>query len=114
MLDLETDDTPHLPCADALVAGTVALMTAWAAPCTTCPLAVDQQRYLLSRKLLGNLLLLQQHPALSPGLRQVMAQARERWLEVATSPGVGSQHPPRQPPDHDDERPEPAPAASLH
>lgn len=114
MLDLEPDDTPQLPCADALVAGTVALMTAWAAPCPSCTLDVDQQRYLLSRKLLGNLLLLQQHPALSPGLRGVMAQARERWLEVAASPGVGSQQLPRRPRDLDDEPPEPAPAASLH
>lgn len=85
MPDYEPDDTPRPPCADALVAGTVALMTAWAAPCPTCILDADQQRYLLSRKLLANLLLLQQHPALSIGLRQVMAQAHQRWVEVARS-----------------------------
>ena len=74
-----TTEPTHLPCPDALIAGTVALMTAWAAPCSSCSLDVDHQRPLFARKLLSNLLLLQQHPALSPGLRQVMAQAHARW-----------------------------------
>lgn len=77
-----TDDDliSSLPCAEALVAGTVAAMTAWADPCPTCPLGPEGQRRLLARKLVSNLCLLTQHPGLSPELRQVMALAHQRWV----------------------------------
>lgn len=74
------DDTaPDAPCAEALLAGTVALMTAWAHP---CPCAADEalkHRWLIARKLASNLGFLAQHPALSPQLRQVMAHAQVAW-----------------------------------
>lgn len=88
MLDIDSRDETPLPCADAMVAGTVALMTAWASPCPACSLGIDQQRYLLTHKVMCNLLLLQRHPALSPGLRQVMAQAHQRWAEIAAASEV--------------------------
>lgn len=82
------DDTllESLPCAEALVAGTIAAMTAWADPCPRCPLGTEDQRRLLARKLVSNLCLLAQHPALGPELRQVMALAHRRWVEVAAGP----------------------------
>lgn len=80
---MNPDDTlQHLPCAEALVAGTVAAMTAWADPCPGCTLSPAAQRAILARKLVANLLLLQQHPGLSPELRQVMAMACRRWQGV--------------------------------
>lgn len=111
-----TTEPTHLPCPDALIAGTVALMTAWAAPCSSCSLDTDQQRHLFARKLLSNLLLLQQHPALSPGLRQVMAQAHARWSAVANAVDQNiprTAHPPRS---IDEERcaAEVGPSSALH
>lgn len=83
------DDTLplSLPCAEALVAGTIAAMTAWADPCPQCPLGTEGQRRLLARKLVSNLCLLTQHPGLGPELRQVMALAHRRWVEVAAGAG---------------------------
>lgn len=78
------DDTLllSLPCAEALLAGTIAAMTAWADPCPRCPLGPDDQRRLLARKLVSNLCLLAQHPSVGPELRQVMAMAHRRWVEM--------------------------------
>jgi hypothetical protein len=78
------DDTaPEAACAEALLAGTVALMTAWAHP---CPCAADEalkHRWLIARKLASNLGFLSRHPALSPPLRRVMAQAQAAWAGTA-------------------------------
>jgi hypothetical protein len=77
------DDLPSFPpCAEALLAGTVAAMTAWADPSLRCTMAPDVQRAVLARKLVANLGLLLQHPALGAELRQVMAMAHQRWLGV--------------------------------
>ena len=43
----EEPDTSELPCAEALVAGTVALMTTWADPCPHCTLPTAEQRALV-------------------------------------------------------------------
>ena len=76
-------DSEASPCPEAMVAGTVALMTAWAAPNPDARLGLAAQRSLLARKVVSNLFFLQHHPDLSAGLRQVMANAHQRWLEVA-------------------------------
>lgn len=81
------DDDADLPVPslEALVAGTVALMTTWAAPCRDARLDVATQRSLLARKVVCNLAFLQNHPCASQALRQVMANAHVRWVEVARS-----------------------------
>jgi hypothetical protein len=73
------------PCAGALVAGTFALMTAWANPEPGARIGLQEQRALLARKIVSNLFFLQQHPALAEPLRRVIAQTHQRWLPMAQS-----------------------------
>lgn len=104
MTIVKPDDDGHfagLPCAQALVAGTTALMTAWALPepadepeadadpaadagarddAGQAALALDARRQRLARQIVSNLFFLREHPQLSPALRQVMAQAHARWV----------------------------------
>lgn len=75
-----------LPSLEALVAGTVALMTTWAAPCPDARIDAAGQRSLLARKVVSNLFFLQHHPCASPALRQVMANAHQRWVALAQPP----------------------------
>lgn len=77
----DCDDDP-LPCAEAMVAGTLALMTAWASPFPNAAFDAHAQRALIARKVVSNLFFLQRHPGLSAGLRQVMANAHEQWRGV--------------------------------
>lgn len=88
------DDEPGLPCVQALVAGTVALMTAWAQPDPEAKLEPDALRSLLARKIVSHLFFLREHPHLAPPLRQVMAQAHARWAALAPGPGCIDGHPP--------------------
>lgn len=78
----DIDDLP-VPCAEAMLAGTLALMTAWAVPCPNPAYDAQAQRSLIARKVVSNLFFLQHHPALSAGLRQVAANAHQRWQGVA-------------------------------
>lgn len=71
------------PSLEALVAGTVALMTAWADPCPTARVDAAAQRALLAHKVALNLLLLQRHEATGDALRRVMAHAQSRWAQLA-------------------------------
>jgi len=71
------------PSLEALVAGTVALMTAWANPFPDARIDPIAQRALLARKVVSNLFFLQRHPCASPELRQVMATAHGRWVDIA-------------------------------
>lgn len=77
------DADPSLPCPEALLAGTLALMTSWADPCPHARVEPARLRPLLARKLVSNLALMSQHPAFSAPLRQVLAQAQRRWAELA-------------------------------
>jgi len=78
-------DCPHdneeyiLPSVEALMAGTLALMTGYAQA------AVDgSQRPLMARKLVSNLFFLAEHPQVSPSMRRMLANLRTRWqLEAA-------------------------------
>ncbi len=85
-----TDDDLNTPCLEALVAGTFALMTCWAAPAQDGTLPTVRQRTLMARKIVSNLFFLKHHPHASPGLRQVMARAHERWVLVSESAGDAS------------------------
>lgn len=81
------------PSLDALIGGTLALMTAWtdAAPCRQVwpagqavpALPAAHRQSLLARKIVCNLFFMQHHPLLAAPLRQVVVQARQRWLALA-------------------------------
>jgi hypothetical protein len=71
------------PSPEALIAGTLALMTAWADPCPQARLPPGPLRQLLARKVVAQLFLLQHHPQVAPKLRQSVAQARLHWLGLA-------------------------------
>ncbi len=73
-------------CAEALVAGTLALMTALVDPSPSCRFSVVDQRFLLARKVVANLHCLKDHPSLSEALRAVMREAHGRWLGIAQLP----------------------------
>jgi hypothetical protein len=82
--DPRRDDAP-LPCPQRLLACTVALMSAWATPESRDRADQDAVRSLIARKLVAQLASLMTHPALGEPMRQVMAQARQRWLPLAGS-----------------------------
>lgn len=85
------DDTDlPVPSLEALVAGTMALMTSWADPFPSARIDAVGQRNLLARKVVSNLFFLQHHPCASPALRQVMANAHQRWAGLA----LGDAHEP--------------------
>jgi hypothetical protein len=77
------DDAPPLPCAAGLIAGTLALMTCWAAPEPGARASHEEQRALMARKIASNLYFLREHPDLAPGMRQVVGKAHQRWLLLA-------------------------------
>lgn len=125
---LDEADAAELPSLEALVAGTVALMTAHAAPCSQASLPTAQLRHLLARKVVSNLFFLMQHPHASAALRQSLAKAHATWQTLVREGEPGStcsarptgtgQHPPaqhavatqRQGPDRDDTRQQAKPA----
>ncbi len=76
------DDTP-LPCAGGLIAGTLALMTCWAAPEPNERASEAQQRALMARKIVSNLYFLREHPDVAPAMRQVIGKVHERWVRMA-------------------------------
>lgn len=88
-------DVDALPSIDALIAGTVALMTAWADPCPQARLAPENLRRVLARKVVSNLFFLQHHPHMSAGLRQSLSQAHARWVELAQQAQPGDVAPVR-------------------
>lgn len=72
------DEEYVLPSVEALMAGTLALMTGYAQAA-----AGDLHRSLLARKLVSNLFFLSEHPQVSPHMRCMLANLRTRWqLEV--------------------------------
>jgi hypothetical protein len=82
-LDITAPGADELPSIDALIAGTVALMTTWADPCPHAKLPPNDLRRLVARKVVSNLFFLQHHPLLSPPLRQSLAHAHARWVGLA-------------------------------
>jgi hypothetical protein len=83
-------DELNPPCLESLVAGTLALMTCWATPQAEAGAPSRRQRTMMARKIVSNLFFLKGHPHASPGLRQVMARAHERWVLVTESAGDAS------------------------
>jgi hypothetical protein len=76
-----------LPCAAALVGGTLALMTAWVdvGDGVGSSAVGDGHRRLLARKIVSNLFFLRHHPALQESLRRVVGNVHERWLPIANA-----------------------------
>lgn len=73
-------DDSTLPCPQAMLAGTLALMSAWAHPAQGCQLGSGQRRPLLARKIISNLFFLQQHPLVSPALRALAGRLHQHWV----------------------------------
>lgn len=68
------DEEYVLPSVDALMAGTLALMTGYAQTAETCP-----NRSLMAKKLVSNLFFLANHPHVSPTMRCMLGNLRTRW-----------------------------------
>lgn len=85
------DEEYTLPSMEALLAGTLALMTGYAQSARDCP-----HRALMARKLVSNLLYLSAHPQLSPPMQIMVANLRTRWqLELEnTAEATASQRRP--------------------
>lgn len=79
-------DSLDLPCAQALLAAVVALMSAYAHPAPGAGCDLDLHRRLLARKVVSNLFFLRQHPDVPPPLRQVMAHVHQHWSVLAEGP----------------------------
>lgn len=80
------DETLPMPSAEALMAATLASMTAWAAPCPEARLGPDELRDLLARKVVSNLFFLHRHPDISERMRGVLEQMHARWQAIASAP----------------------------
>ena len=68
-----------LPCAEALVAGTLALMTAYAQGSPSC-----HGRPLMAAKLVSNLIRLSNHPAFTPTMHTVLNLLCGSWQQQVT------------------------------
>lgn len=86
------DEEYEMPSADAMLAGTLALMTGYAQSSPSCP-----NRSLMARKLISNLFFLMQHPNVSPPLRAMLANLRTRW-QLAQEQDMKASTPASEPP----------------
>jgi len=83
------DEEYTLPSVEALMAGTLALLTGYAQSAPDCV-----HRPLMAKKVISNLFFLSGHPQLSAPMQTMLANLRTRWqLELekdapALSPGV--------------------------
>lgn len=68
------DEEYLLPSIDAIMAGTLALMTGYAQAADTCT-----HRPLMAKKLVSNLFFLANHPQVSPTMRCMLSNLRTRW-----------------------------------
>ncbi|MCW5654761.1 hypothetical protein [Hydrogenophaga sp.] len=72
--DMLSDEEYTLPSVEALLAGTLALMTGYAQSAQACP-----HRALMAGKLVSNLLRLAAHPQLSPPMQAMLGNLGTRW-----------------------------------
>lgn len=76
-IQMTADEEYHLPRAEALLAGTLALMTGHVqARC-------DGHRELMNAKIVANLAHLAEHPVLSPQFRAALGNLRTHWQLLA-------------------------------
>ena len=76
-IEISSDEEYQLPCAEALLAGTLALMTGHVQ--THC----DGHRELMNAKIVTNLARLVEHPVLSPQFRAALGNLRTHWQVMA-------------------------------
>ncbi len=82
------DEEYTLPPVEALMAGTLALLTGYAQSAPDCP-----HRPLMAAKLVSNLLFLSGHPDLSGPMRTMLANLRTRWQVHAEQGGAPAEPP---------------------
>lgn len=87
-----------LPNVEALLAGTLALMSAWAHPCPDAKVDATTLRDVLRKKIVSNLFFLQHHPLLSEHMRQVVCNLHRQWLLDCATCAALSPRPPSPPP----------------
>jgi len=81
-LPLESGDEFELPCVEAILAGTLALMTGHAQACCAA------QRQRMAAKILSNMGLLAAHPQLSPAFRTAIGQLHAHWERLQAPGGM--------------------------
>lgn len=74
--DVASTDAQSLPPPEALLAGTLALMTGHAQACC------QGQRALMARKIIANLLMLWRHPSAPPDFRAIAANLHPLWMRL--------------------------------
>lgn len=74
--DVRSIPDQDMPSAEALLAGTLALMTGMAQGCG------DSHRALMVQKVIANLSTLSSHPMASPGFRATIANLRVFWVRL--------------------------------
>jgi hypothetical protein len=74
------DEEYQMPCAEALLASTLALMTGHAQACC------DDHRTLMAARIAGNLAQLAEHALLSPQFKTLLWSLRGRWQEGGQAP----------------------------
>jgi hypothetical protein len=72
-----------LPCDQALLAATLALMSAYASPTPLAHVDTATQQRLMARKIVSNLFFLREHPALGDGMRRVVTTVHRHWVALA-------------------------------
>jgi hypothetical protein len=76
------DESYDLPCIEAMLAGTLALMTGHAQS------ACRQQQLLMAQKIRSNLFFLGRHPGVSPAFRTVVERLHQHWAPLCQSEGL--------------------------
>ncbi len=74
----------EMPAAEALLAGTLALMTGFDEPRASSPGATGAHQALLARKISENLALLAEHPMLTPAFQTIVWGLCSRWRGICT------------------------------
>jgi len=72
-IDSQAEAEYTMPCAEAVLAGTLALMTGHARQ------PDEQVRHLMARKIASHLFFLAEHPHLSDNFRRMLANLRVHW-----------------------------------
>jgi hypothetical protein len=87
-----TEEEYVLPCAEALLAGTLALMTAYAQGSASCP-----GRPVMASQLVSNLIRLSHHPAFTPTMHTVLNRLCGSWQQQVTGNAPTMPTPPPTP-----------------
>jgi len=78
------DEEYAMPCAEALLASSLALMTGYVQGCC------DEHREPMAQKIVEHLLSLSQHPLLSPDFKSLLWNLHTRWLQQSRRASASS------------------------